>query len=42
MKPQALMVGPVFLFAFVAAKDWKMILKKLFVIKELLKVLVSF
>ena len=27
MKPQALMVGPVFLFAFVAAKDWKMILK---------------
>lgn len=27
MKPQALMVGPVFLFAFVASKDWKMILK---------------
>lgn len=27
MKPQALMVGPVFLFAFLAAKDYKMILK---------------
>lgn len=27
IKPQALMVGPVFLFAFLAAKDWKMILK---------------
>lgn len=27
IKPQALMVGPVFLFAFLASKDWKMILK---------------
>lgn len=27
VKPQALMVGPVFLFAFLASKDWKMILK---------------
>lgn len=27
IKPQALMIGPVFLFAFVASKDWKMILK---------------
>ncbi len=27
IKPQALMVGPVFLFAFVASRDWKMILK---------------
>ncbi len=27
IKPQALMVGPVFLFAFLATKNWKMILK---------------
>ncbi len=27
IKPQALMVGPVFLFVFVASRDWKMILK---------------
>ena len=27
IKPQALMVGPVFLFAFLASRDWKMILK---------------
>ncbi len=27
IKPQALMVGPVILFAYVASKDWKMILK---------------